>query len=63
MKRVRYLGVKWVNGVKVRREDLFGKEYWEREGVKGEGGRSVRSYKYGVGEVVEGIGENVEIEI
>ena len=43
--------------------NFFANQYSQTEALNREAGRSLTSYNYGLGEVLEGIGDNLEIEI
>ena len=63
MKTLTYLPVNWVNGLKLTSQHFFANQYCQTEALNREAGRSLTSYNYGLGEVLEGIGDNLEIEI
>lgn len=63
MKTLTYLPVNWVNGLKLTSKHFFANQYSQTEALNREAGRSLTSYNYGLGEVLEGIGDNLEIEI
>lgn len=63
MKTLTYLPVNWVNGLKLTSQHFFANQYSQTETLNREAGRSLTSYNYGLGEVLEGIGDNLEIEI
>lgn len=63
MKGLTYLPVNWVNGLKLTSEHFFANQHSQTEAQNREAGRSLTSYNYGLGEVLEGIGDNLEIEI
>lgn len=63
MKTLTYLPVNWVNGLKLTSKHFFANQYSQTEALNREAGRSLTTYNYGLGEVLEGIGDNLEIEI
>lgn len=63
MKTLTYLPVNWVNGLKLTSQHFFANQYCQTEALNREAGRSLTSYNYGLGEVLEGIGDNLDIEI
>ena len=50
-------------GLKLTSKHFFANQYSQTEALNREAGRSLTSYNYGLGEVLEGIGDNLEIEI
>lgn len=63
MKTLTYLPVNWVNGLKLTSQHFFANQYSQTEALYREAGRNLTSYSYGLGEVLEGTGDNLEIEI
>lgn len=63
MKTLTYLPVNWVNGLKLTSRHFFANQYSQTEALNREAERSLTSYNYGLGEALEGIGDNLEIEI
>lgn len=63
MKTLTYLPVNWVNGLKLTSQHFFANQYSQTEALNREAGRNLTSYNYGLGEVLDGIGDNLEIEI
>lgn len=63
MKTLTYLPVNWVNGLKLTSKHFFANQYSQTEALNREAERSLTSYNYGLGEILEGIGDNLEIEI
>ena len=54
MKTLTYLPVNWVNGLKLTSKHFFANQYSQTEALNREAGRSLTSYNYGLGEVLEG---------
>ena len=63
MKTPAYLPVNWVNGLKLTSQHFFASQYSQTEALNREAGRSLTSYNYGLGDVLEGMDDNLEIEI
>lgn len=63
MKTISYLPVNWVNGLKLTSQHFFANQYSQTEALNREAGRCLTSYNYGLGEELEGVGNNLEIEI
>ncbi|WP_289145761.1 hypothetical protein [uncultured Bacteroides sp.] len=63
MKTIIYLPVNWVNGLKLTSQHFFANHYCLMETLNREAGRNLTSYNYGLGEELEGIGSNLEIDI
>lgn len=63
MKPITHLPVNWVNGLKLTSRHFFANQYSQTEALNREAGRGLTGYSYGLGEVLEGIDNNLEIEI
>lgn len=63
MKTLTYLPVNWVNGLKLTSQHFFANQYSQTEALNREAERNLTSYNYGLGENIDGIGDNLEIEI
>ena len=63
MKTIIHLPINWVNGLKLTSRHFFANHYSLTEALNREAERNLTSYNYGLGEELEGIGSNLEIDI
>lgn len=63
MKTIIYLPINWAHGLKVTSQHFFASHYSQTESLNREAGRNLTSYNYGLGEELEGIGSNLEIDV
>lgn len=63
MKTIIYLPINWAHGLKVTSQHFFASHYSQTEALNREAGRNLTSYNYGLGEELEGIGSNLEIDV